>query len=191
MFLLGLHRYRMGDILQVSGFYNNAPQFRFVRRKNMVLSISMEATTEEDILKALNHATLILKSLDLILMGFTCYADISTLPGHYVFYWELKGKNINDIVTFDNKVLVECCCVMEESFNALYREIRRRDGSIRALEIRVVQQGTFNSLMEYFISKGASPSQYKTPLCINSPEVLAILEDKVLARFFSDKSPPL
>ncbi|KFK36047.1 hypothetical protein AALP_AA4G071000 [Arabis alpina] len=91
----GLHRYRIGDILQVTGFYNSAPQFR------------------------------------------------------------------------------------------------RNDGSIRALEIRVVQQGTFDSVMEYFISNGASPSQYKTPLCINSPQVLSILEDKVLARFFSDKFPPL
>jgi len=45
--------------------------------------------------------------------------------------------------------------------------------------------------MEYFISKGASTSQYKTPLCINAPQVLAILEEKVLARFFSDKFPPL
>ncbi|KFK43724.1 hypothetical protein AALP_AA1G164600 [Arabis alpina] len=77
----GLHRYRMGDILQVSGFYNNAPQFRFVRRKNMVLSITVEVTTEEDILKALNNATLILKSSNLVLMEFTCYADVSTIPG--------------------------------------------------------------------------------------------------------------
>ncbi|KFK36070.1 hypothetical protein AALP_AA4G073600 [Arabis alpina] len=137
----GLHRYKMGDILQVSGFYNSAPQF--------------------------------------------------SLPGHYVFYWELKGKNIDDIVTLDKKVMVECCCVMEESFDVMYRKNRRKDGSIRALEIRVVQQGTFESVMDYFISKGASPSQYKTPLCINSPEVLAILEDTVLARFFSDKSPPI
>ncbi|CAF1759990.1 unnamed protein product [Brassica napus] len=124
----GLHRYRMGDILQVSGFYNDAPQFRFVRRKNVALSVSLEVTTEEDILKALNNATLVLKSSDLVLMGFTCYADISTLPGHYIFYWELKSKTISDIVKLDNKVLVECCCVMEESLCALYRELRSKDG---------------------------------------------------------------
>ncbi|KAG2297506.1 hypothetical protein Bca52824_044175 [Brassica carinata] len=88
-------------------------------------------------------------------MGFTCYADISTLPGHYIFYWELKAKTISDIVELDNKVLVECCCVMEESLCALYREMRSKDGSIGALEIRVVKQGTFNSLMELAISQGA------------------------------------
>ncbi|CAH2036158.1 unnamed protein product [Thlaspi arvense] len=187
----GLHRYKMGDILQVSGFYNNAPQFKFVCRKNSTLNVGVEVTTEEDILKALNHATELLKSSDLILMGFTCYADISKLPGHYVFYWELKSKTVNDIVKLDNKVMVECCCVLEESFNAFYRKLREREGSIGALEIRVVQQGTFNSLMEFFISKGASTSQYKSPICIKSSEALALLEDKVLARFFSDKSPPL
>ncbi|KAF8087908.1 hypothetical protein N665_0562s0009 [Sinapis alba] len=152
----GLHRYRMGDILQVSGFHNNAPQFRFVRRKNVILSINVEVTTEEDILKALNRATVHLISSDLILMGFTCYADISSLPGHYVFYWELKAKKVDDTVKLDNKVMVECCCIMEESFTFLYRKLRVKDGSIGPLEIRVVQQGTFDSLMKLFVSRGAS-----------------------------------
>ncbi|CAH2036146.1 unnamed protein product [Thlaspi arvense] len=189
----GLYRYRMGDILQVTGFYNRAPQFRFVRRKNIVLSLQVEATTEEDILKALNNVTIVLESSGLMLMGFTCYSDISSAPGHYVLYWELKARNFDTIVKLDNKVMVECCCVMEESFNALYRICRRSyDGdSIGALEIRVVEQGTFDSLMEYFISQGASASQYKTPICINSPEALAILENKLVTRFFSDKAPSL
>ncbi|KAG7594248.1 GH3 family [Arabidopsis thaliana x Arabidopsis arenosa] len=187
----GLHRYRMGDILQVTGFHNSAPQFRFVRRKSVVLSVNVEITTEEDILKALNHAKLVLKSSGLILMGFTCYADISTYPGHYVFYWELKATNINDTVQLDNKVLVDCCCVMEESFYPLYRALRGKNGPVGALEIRVVAQGTFDSLMEFFISQGASVSQYKPPICINSSEAVAVLEKNVIARFFSDKSPLL
>uniref|UniRef100_A0A1J3EBL1 4-substituted benzoates-glutamate ligase GH3.12 n=1 Tax=Noccaea caerulescens TaxID=107243 RepID=A0A1J3EBL1_NOCCA len=187
----GLYRYRMGDILQVTGFYNSAPQFRFVRRKNVVLSVQVEATTEDDLLKALNHAALVLESSGLMLMGFTCYSDVSTVPGHYVLYWELKAKTLSGIVKLDNKIMVECCCVVEESFDPIYKRFRSKYCSIGALEIRVVEQGTFDSLMENFISKGASATQYKTPLCINSPDVLAILEDKVLARFFSDKSPPV
>ncbi|CAA7048206.1 unnamed protein product [Microthlaspi erraticum] len=187
----GLYRYKMGDILQATGFYNSAPQFKFVRRKNVVISVQVETTTEEDLLKALNHAAHILESSGLMLMGFTCYSDISTNPGHYVLYWELKAKKTNGIVKLDNKLLVECCCVVEESFDILYKRLRSKSGQLGPLEIRVVQQGTFDSLMDYLISKGASASQYKTPLCINSPGVLAILEDKVLARFFSDKSPPV
>ncbi|XP_033129881.1 4-substituted benzoates-glutamate ligase GH3.12-like [Brassica rapa] len=190
----GLHRCRVGDVLQVTGFYNMAPQFRFVRRKNTVLSVYAEPTTEEDLLKALARATVILESSDLMITGFTCYADISTVPGHYVFYMELKAKvnntSIDDLV-LDTKVLVECCCVMEESLNGSYRSFRRKNGWIGALEIRVVQQGTFASLMDFFVCRGSSISQYKTPMCLESAEALKVLEDKVLARFFSDKSPPI
>ncbi|KAG2250317.1 hypothetical protein Bca52824_080453 [Brassica carinata] len=175
----------------VVGFYNSTPQFRFVRRKNIVLSVETEMTTEEDILKALARASLVLESSsDVMLMGFTCYADVSTFPGHYVFYWELKARAIKDVEP-DKKVLVECCSVLEESFDALYRRLRSKGGVIGALEIRVVQKGTFDSLMEYFTSEGGSTAQYKTPICINSSEALAVLESKVLSRFYSERSPPL
>ncbi|XP_009118244.2 4-substituted benzoates-glutamate ligase GH3.12-like [Brassica rapa] len=189
----GLHRCRVGDVLQVTGFYNNTPQFRFVRRNNTVLCVDVEPTTEEDILKALARATVVLESSDFILTGFTCYGDISTVPGHYVFYLEVKAKvnNGTNVLQLDNKVLVECCCIMEESLSSLYRRLRGDEGSIGALEIRVVQQGTFDSLMEFFLSRGSSISQYKTPICIKSTEALKLLEDKVLARFFSDRSPTL
>ncbi|KAL0884726.1 hypothetical protein Bca101_008707 [Brassica carinata] len=188
----GLHRCRVGDVLQVTGFYNNTPQFRYARRKNTVLCVYLEPTTEEDILKALALATVVLESSDLILTGFTCYGDISTVPGHYVFYLELKAKvnNDNNVLPLDDKVLVEYCCVMEESLSTFYRSLRRKDGPMGALEVRIVQQGTFDFLMEFFVSRGSSISQYKTPICINSAEALKVLEDKVLARFFSDKSPP-
>ncbi|KAL1222160.1 4-substituted benzoates-glutamate ligase GH3.12 [Cardamine amara subsp. amara] len=186
----GLHRHRIGDILEVTGFYNSAPQFRFIRRKEMVLSIQTEITTEEHLLKAINDATLVLESSNLMLMDNTCYDDISTNPGHYVFYWELKPKNVNGVER-DNEVLVKCCCVMEESLSRLYRVFRSKDGSIGPLEIRVVQQGTFDSLMYFFVSRGSSISQYKTPVCIKSSEALAVLEDNVVDRVFSDKCPSL
>lgn len=57
-FLLGLYRYEVDDVLEVTGFHNNAPQFRFSRRKNVVISIQTEATTEVDLLKAVNQGKL-------------------------------------------------------------------------------------------------------------------------------------
>ncbi|KAG7612622.1 GH3 family [Arabidopsis suecica] len=184
----GLHRYKMGDILLVTGFYNNAPQFRFVRRGNLTLSIHLEITTDEDLLNAVTDAKMVLESSNLMLMDFTSYADISTTPGHYVLYWELKAKYRNDIVEIDKNVLVECCYVVEESLNNSYRVYRSKGGLIGALEIRLVQQGTFDALMEFFITQGASSTQYKTPICIKSTEALVILEENVHACFFTDKS---
>ncbi|KFK29982.1 hypothetical protein AALP_AA7G202400 [Arabis alpina] len=188
----GLHRCRVGDILQVTGFYNSAPKFKFVRRANVVISVHLEATTEEDLLKAVTCASQLLKSYDMILRDFTCYPHISEVPGHYVLYLELKGNNKGEIIELiDTKVLVECCAVVEESLDALYRNFRSNVGSIGALEIKLVKEGTFDSLMKYFIAQGASTTQYKTPRCIKSSEALQVLENKVLARFFSERSPPI
>ncbi|WZZ77636.1 hypothetical protein YC2023_098208 [Brassica napus] len=70
----GLHRYKMGDILQVTGFYNSAPEFKFAQRKNMVISIQLEATTDDDISKALTQATCVLESSDLNVDGIHIFA---------------------------------------------------------------------------------------------------------------------
>ncbi|GLJ26892.1 hypothetical protein SUGI_0526070 [Cryptomeria japonica] len=40
----GLYHYRMGDILLVTGFHNEAPQFQFVCKKNVLLSIDFDNT---------------------------------------------------------------------------------------------------------------------------------------------------
>ncbi|XP_010556087.1 PREDICTED: 4-substituted benzoates-glutamate ligase GH3.12-like [Tarenaya hassleriana] len=185
----GLYRMRVGDIVLVTGFHNNAPQFKFVRRENVVLTIDTEKTNEEDLFKAVTRAKLIIEYSDLMLMDFTSYADTSTIPGHYVLYWEIKARNKDGAENLDDETLSECCFLVEESLDVYYRSCRSKDRSIGALEIRVVRKGTFDSLMDFFISQGSSIGQYKTPRCVKSAKALEILEMNVTARFFSKKCP--
>ncbi|XP_039041254.1 indole-3-acetic acid-amido synthetase GH3.17-like [Hibiscus syriacus] len=183
----GLYRYRVGDVLMVTGFYNNTPQFRFVGRENVVLSVDLERTSEADLLKAVTEAKTLLDPLGFILTGYTSYGDTSSTPGHYVIFWELKAKESNNGNKLDPKVMEECCSRMEDSLHFTYR-MYRRENIIAALEIRVVKQGTFEELMDYSVSQGASLSQYKTPVCIKSKEALEILNSRVIAKFFSPKT---
>lgn len=181
----GLYRMRVGDVLLVTGFYNNAPQFRFVRRENVVLSIDSDKTNEEDLFKAVSQAKLVLDSSDLVLVDFTSYADTSTFPGHYVLYVEAKAKEGNNHLELNEEVFSKCCSVMEDSLDNVYKRCRFKDGSVGPLEIRVVRQGTFDALMDFFINQGASIGQYKTPRCIKSGKALEFMEDRVVAKFFS------
>ncbi|KAF8109408.1 hypothetical protein N665_0096s0021 [Sinapis alba] len=181
----GLYRMRVGDVLLVTGFYNNAPQFKFVRRENVVLSIDSDKTNEEDLFKAVSQAKLVLDSSDLILVDFTSYADTSTFPGHYVLYVEVKAIEGNNHLELNEEAFSKCCSVIEDSLDNVYKRCRFKDGSVGALEIRVVLQGTFDSLMDFFITQGASIGQYKTPRCIKSGKALEFMEDCVVARFFS------
>ncbi|KAK8339347.1 hypothetical protein V6Z11_A08G029500 [Gossypium hirsutum] len=187
----GLYRYRVGDIIKVTGFHNNTPQFQFVGRQNVALGVDMERISEADILKAVAEAKALLEPLGLILTEYTSYGDTSSAPGHYVIFWEIKPKKDNKNKNgkeLDPKVMEQCCSKMEDSLHFTYR-MYRKENIIAALEIRVVKQGAFEALLDYFVSNGASLSQYKTPICIKTKEALNILDSRVIAKFFSPRTP--
>ncbi|KAB2605169.1 indole-3-acetic acid-amido synthetase GH3.9 [Pyrus ussuriensis x Pyrus communis] len=187
----GLNRYRIGDVLQVTGFHNKAPQFRFICRRNVVLSIDTDKTNEEDLHKSVSVAKKLLEPFNALLVEYTSYADTSCLPGHYVLYWEIiyHGSMVDSTAPLDDKVMQECCIAVEEELDYIYRRCRTYDKSIGPLEIRVVEAGTFDALMDYFISQGGSINQYKTPRCIKSNKALKLLDSNVKACFFSPRDP--
>ncbi|KAL5717160.1 hypothetical protein ACHQM5_010223 [Ranunculus cassubicifolius] len=185
----GLYRYRVGDILMVTGFHNRAPQFRFVHRRNVVLSIDTDKTNEDDLLNAVTQAKLLLESLGCILTEYTSYPDTSSIPGHYVLFWELKMRDNRKLSDLNSDVMEECCNTVEESLDYVYRRCRSKDKSIGPLEIRVVKHGTFDALMDFCVSQGSSVNQYKTPRCIKCDDTMNILEERVVGRFFSRKAP--
>ncbi|KAB2616247.1 indole-3-acetic acid-amido synthetase GH3.9 [Pyrus ussuriensis x Pyrus communis] len=187
----GLYRHRVGDVLQVTGFHNKAPQFRFICRRNVVLSIDTDKTNEEDLHKSVSVAKKLLEPFDALLVEYTSHADTSRLPGHYVMYWEIiyHGSMVDATAPLDDKVMQECCIAVEEELDYIYRRCRAYDKSVGPLEIRVVEPGSFDALMDYFISQGGSINQYKTPRCIKSNKALKLLDSNVKACFFSPRDP--
>ncbi|KAE8668166.1 putative indole-3-acetic acid-amido synthetase GH3.1 [Hibiscus syriacus] len=182
----GLYRYRVGDILRVSGFKNNAPQFNFICRKNVVLSIDSDKTDEAELQNAVKNATNQLGQFEASLVEYTSYADTSATPGHYVLYWELSIKDVNLI---PSSVFENCCFTVEESLDSVYRQGRVSDKSIGPLEIRVVENGTFDMLMDFALTQGASINQYKTPRCVKYAPIILLLNSRVVSSYFSDGAP--
>ncbi|XVF59335.1 hypothetical protein PTKIN_Ptkin07bG0267500 [Pterospermum kingtungense] len=183
----GLCRYRVGDILRVTGFHNAAPQFRFIRRKNVLLSIESDKTDEAELQKAIENASVLLKEFNTSVVEYTSYADTKQIPGHYVIYWELLVKDVTNAPT--DEVLNQCCLQMEESLNSVYRQSRVADNSIGPLEIRIVKNGTFEELMDYAISRGASINQYKVPRCVSFTPIMELLDSRVVSKHFSPALP--
>ncbi|CAA2968911.1 Hypothetical predicted protein [Olea europaea subsp. europaea] len=182
----GLYRYRVGDVLRVAGFKNSAPQFNFICRKNVVLSIDSDKTDEVELQNAVKNAVSHLIPFDAHLIEYTSYADTTTIPGHYVLYWELS---VNGSTPVPPSVLEDCCLTIEESLNSVYRQGRVSDKSIGALEIKIVEAGTFDKLMDYAISLGASINQYKTPRCVKFAPIVELLNFRVVSCYFSPKCP--
>ncbi|PIN12304.1 hypothetical protein CDL12_15087 [Handroanthus impetiginosus] len=181
----GLYRYRVGDILRVAGFKNNAPQFNFVCRKNVILSIDSDKTDEVELQNAVKNAiNCHLKPFNTRLTEYTSYADTTTIPGHYVLYWEINGS----FISIPPSVFEDCCLTMEESLDSVYRQHRAFE-AIGPLEIKIVENGTFDKLMDYAISLGASINQYKTPRCVKFAPIVELLNSRVMSSFFSPKCP--
>uniref|UniRef100_A0A7N0SXP0 Uncharacterized protein n=1 Tax=Kalanchoe fedtschenkoi TaxID=63787 RepID=A0A7N0SXP0_KALFE len=182
----GLYRYRVGDVLRVAGFKNKAPQFNFICRKNVVLSIDSDKTDEVELQTAVKEALTHLVPFDATLVEYTSYADTSSIPGHYVLFWEL---GLNGSTPVPPSVFEDCCLAMEENLNSVYRQGRVSDKSIGPLELRIVEPGTFDKLMDYAISLGASINQYKTPRCVKFAPIVELLNSRVVSKYFSPKCP--
>ncbi|WVZ66552.1 hypothetical protein U9M48_015755 [Paspalum notatum var. saurae] len=187
----GLNRYRVGDVLQVTGFHNSAPQFRFVRRKNVLLSIESDKTDEAELQRAVERASALLRPHGATVVEYTSQAYTKSIPGHYVIYWELlaKGPSAGAGAAVDKDTLDACCLEMEEALSSVYRQSRVADGSIGPLEIRVVRPGTFEELMDYAISRGASINQYKVPRCVTFPPIIELLDSRVVSSHLSPALP--
>ncbi|KAF3438832.1 hypothetical protein FNV43_RR17107 [Rhamnella rubrinervis] len=140
----GLSRYRVGDILEVTGFHNLAPQFRFVRRKNVLLSIESDKTDEAELQKPS-------RTLRFYYVNST-RASLST----QAMRTRKRSRTLRDLLGTADK------------------------GS---------ENGTFEELMDYAISRGASINQYKVPRCVNFTPIMELLDSRVVSVHFSPAAP--
>ncbi|CAA2964765.1 Hypothetical predicted protein [Olea europaea subsp. europaea] len=116
----GLCRYRVGDILRVTGFHNSALHFKFIKRKNVLLSIDSDKIDESELQKAIDNISVLLSEFNTCVVEYTSYANTKTIPGHYVIYLELLVKDRDNLPT--HQVMDNCCLIMEESMNSVYRQ---------------------------------------------------------------------
>ncbi|KAL1566062.1 putative indole-3-acetic acid-amido synthetase GH3.1 [Salvia divinorum] len=184
----GLYRYRVGDIFRVTGFHNSAPQFRFLARQNVLLSIDVDKTDEATLQGAVESAYKVLDESKVVVVDYTSYADTTTIPGHYVIFWELLLKDPDGWPS--GEVVEQCCLAMEEAMDGVYRHCRAVDKCIGPLEIRIVERGSFEELMDYAVEKrSATFSQYKTPKCVKLKPMVDLLNSRVVATHFSPALP--
>ncbi|KAG2284893.1 hypothetical protein Bca52824_044497 [Brassica carinata] len=176
----GLYRYKLGDVVKIIGFYNKTPQLKFICRRNLILSINIDKNTERDLQLSVESAARRLSQEKIEVIDFSSHVDVTTEPGHYVIFWEISGETEGD-------VLQDCCNCLDKGFiDAGYMSSRKCE-TIGALELRVVERGTFRKVQEHFLGLGSSAGQFKMPRCVkpSNAKVLKILCENVVSRFFS------
>ncbi|WP_027869506.1 GH3 auxin-responsive promoter family protein [Eubacterium sp. AB3007] len=159
--LSGFYRYRIKDVIRVTGFYNEAPMLEFVFRKSQLLSIAGEKTNEEAIRWSIEQ---FMKDASLDVTDYSVYADTDEEPGHYTFFIEPdRVIRKEELPEMRDKLEAR---VMQA--NPSYGE-KIRTGVLAPCEIIPVQQQTYQLYREMMIMKGVSPNQLKPVRVIDTP----------------------
>ena len=169
----GLYRYKLGDVIKVVGYYNDCPEIEFLYRKNQVLNMVSEKTTEEHLTTSIQNT---IKKLNLSLVDYTTIEDNTISPGRYIFYFEFKDNlSKRNIIELENILDKEL-----QRANLAYSRFRKNN-RLAKVKVKIVNRDTFNIIKESLISKGISKNQIKMPRVINNKkEIMKILMSKTI-----------
>lgn len=167
----GLYRYRIGDVIKVVDFYKQSPEVEFLYRKNQLLNMVSEKTTEEHVLSAVSNT---FKTFGSSFSDYTVKPDNSVSPGRYVFYIEVKNslKNSN-LKSISNLMDKELC-----KANIAYGR-QRSKGKLAEVQVKLVKEGTFMLIKKMKIAKGISKNQFKMPRVVTDREIVDLLDKNI------------
>ncbi|XP_030451418.1 probable indole-3-acetic acid-amido synthetase GH3.6 [Syzygium oleosum] len=179
----GFYRYRLGDIVKVTGFYNSSPELEYVMRAP---KSSSEVVTERDLISVVEKTRVLLEDvLEAEVTEYASFLDLNLSPKQLKVYIEVKGVSFEDKLKDSIIDLTGCCASLEDDFGGLYK-VHRERGELGPLLVYIVTPGSFDRLLQIATEKGAPASQYKHPKIIRNREVSDFLEGAALATLRSD-----
>ena len=149
----GLYRYKMHDILHVTGFHNKTPLVEFVSRAGYAANIRGEKTSEA----AVRHAVLETeKKLGLDIADFSIYPDTDAEPPTYVMFLEVRKRPEG----MDNETIRSC---LQEQLILANRELEYDigEGYFAPIKLITLQQETYMLYRDVMVMKGTSAAQLK------------------------------
>jgi len=91
--LSGFYRYRLQDVVEVTGFYGQSPMMRFAFRKNQAVNIAGEKTNLSMIADAVRECVVFFQE---DITEHSVCIDETVMPNRYCFFLEGKYKNAKE-----------------------------------------------------------------------------------------------
>lgn len=177
----GLYRYRLGDVIEITGFTGQAPRYRYVCRLGSLLNLAGEKCSELHTREALTAAMAGWKDRPGGLRDYAVYGDTGHGVGRYVFYAELDHATEpqEPVPTAVSRALDRAL----GDINPYYHSSAREPGRLAPAELRLVRSGTFARLGEWQLERArpATAAQIKIPRVVSEPGQVEILEAGVMA----------
>ncbi|XP_067654045.1 uncharacterized protein [Haliotis asinina] len=177
---LGLYRYRSHDLVEIVGFNETAPKYRFCQRTGECLSANVDKYPVQVFEEAMKMTQLKLKSKieDYMATENIIIAKMNGSVPTTCFYYVFLEMDEDIIITEEQKNMVgECLLACNED----YKEVHDY-GGVRHPEVLQMKRGTFQEVKRLIISlnPNASSSQYKPVKFMRNPTVLQYLLQSTL-----------
>ena len=160
--LAGLYRYRIKDVVLVTGFTNDLPRLRFAYRRSQVINITGLKLTSEHLVSTMREIS---EKTGVNIIDYSVSADTVKEPWRLVVFIEFDGKapeGVDLSELFDE----ELSKVNEEHGHML--EIGESSPSM----VCVMKSGFYKALREENASKKSSATQVKPVRHFDSEEML-------------------
>ncbi|GAB4155583.1 MAG: GH3 auxin-responsive promoter family protein [Cyanobacteria bacterium J069] len=150
----GLYRYDNGDVVEVLGFYNQAPIIIFRHRLGGLLSSTTEKTTE---FHAIQVMQALQREFDLSLENFCITLSEQEVPPHYLVNVELApGQAFEEPERFLRR------------FDEILKEVhlsyaKKRADVVPAPRLRILAKGSFETVRQRLLQRGIPEAQLKFP----------------------------
>lgn len=158
----GFYRYRIEDVIKVTGYYHQSPKVTFCYRLNQIANISGEKISQMAFDEIVNNLSE--KTGDLFI-GYSIYPDRTTSPGHYVLLVETASPVDEDKKAHYGEYFEEMLCKGNVSVEPLIKS-----GALGHCEIKFLQKGTYDDYREVLRARGANLNQVKPIKVIDTEE---------------------
>ena len=165
--LSGFYRYRLGDVIRVTGYHHECPMMVFSYRKNQLISMYGEKVTETVLRTAVKAMA---EESRTEILDYSVYADTETAPGHYTVLMESNREIGPDAWPYYSEILNRRLCEIHDSYR---KKIDQK--TILPLEAKFVQPQTYALYRDLKVMGGASPNQIKP---------IHVISNDKLKRFF-------
>lgn len=151
--LSGFYRYRIEDVVRVTGFYHQCPKVTFCYRLNQIANISGEKVNQMAFDEIVGNFS---EKLNELFVGYSIYADRSTSPGHYVLLVESTKNHTPADEAEYARIFEETFCEGNVSVEPLIKS-----GALGHCEVKFLAKGTNDAYRELLRSNGANLNQIK------------------------------
>lgn len=159
--LSGFYRYRIKDVVRITGFYKQSPKLKFVYRKNQMISIAGEKTNDEAVSWAVSEFA---KEAGCGINDYSVEADTDSQPGRYIIYMEPDRIMPKEKTAEYTRLIEEKLSLANPSFGD-----KVKNGVLGSTVLHFEQQETYALYRDMMIMRGISGNQLKPVRVIDTP----------------------